>query len=181
MECHVHIWQMSPQLSCRDICQIRMWFENSNMCFCKIKYVPNGENNKWSFSNPHPWTLINDQFAENLVHYCVFKPYKCDTPIEIPTLSLLKITNIIFKCITNMKKCLWWQILCHALYRKLPTSQSVVKPVITWLSPLQPMCVCVCMWGTVISGLGNGITNTDFLVGFLKTNLNLRFINFRKI
>ena len=117
----------------------------ANIWCCEIENVPRGENNKWSFSNPHPWTLINDQFAENLFHYCVLKPYKCDsvTPIKIPTLLLLKISNIHFTCITNMKTCLWWQILCHAVYWKLPTRRSVVKPVITWLSPLQPMCVSV--------------------------------------
>ena len=32
----VHIWQMSPQLSCGDICQIGIWFDDSNVCFCKI-------------------------------------------------------------------------------------------------------------------------------------------------
>ena len=123
--------------------------------------------------DPYQWPICC-KFSS----YCVFKPYKCDTPREIPTLSLSKRSNILFTCITNMKKCLWWQILWHALYWKLPTRQSVVKPVIAWLSPLQPMCVyvcvCVCMWGTVISGSGNGKTNTDFLVGFLKTYLNLR-------
>ena len=27
IEYHVYIWQVSPQLSCDDICQIWMWFE----------------------------------------------------------------------------------------------------------------------------------------------------------
>ena len=31
MDCHVHIWQMSPQLCCGDIFQIWMWFKYSNM------------------------------------------------------------------------------------------------------------------------------------------------------
>ena len=33
IEYHVHICQMSPQLSCGDICQIWMWFIGSNMYF----------------------------------------------------------------------------------------------------------------------------------------------------
>ena len=28
---HVHIWQLSPQLSCGDNCQIWMWFKESNI------------------------------------------------------------------------------------------------------------------------------------------------------
>ena len=36
MAYHIHIWEMSPQLSCGDICQMWMWFEESNMYFCKI-------------------------------------------------------------------------------------------------------------------------------------------------
>ena len=55
-EYHVYIWQVSPQLSCGDICQILMWFEKSYMYFCHIENFAYGENNERSFSNPHPWT-----------------------------------------------------------------------------------------------------------------------------
>ena len=55
-EYHVYIWQVSPQLSCGDICQILMWFEKSYMYFCHIENFAYGENNEQSFSNPHPWT-----------------------------------------------------------------------------------------------------------------------------
>ena len=51
----VWIWQVSPQLSCGDTCQIWMWFEESNMYFCKIENFAYGEINERSFSNPHPW------------------------------------------------------------------------------------------------------------------------------
>ena len=37
IEYHVYIWQVSPQLCCGDTCQIRMWFEESNMYFCQKK------------------------------------------------------------------------------------------------------------------------------------------------
>ena len=58
----VYIWQVSPQLSCGDICQIWMWFEESNMNFCEIESFAYGEINEWSFSNPHPRkvTELND-------------------------------------------------------------------------------------------------------------------------
>ena len=52
----VYIWQVSPQLSYGDTCQILMWFEESNMYFCKIENFAYGEINEQSFSNPHPWT-----------------------------------------------------------------------------------------------------------------------------
>ena len=53
MEHHVHIWQVSPQLSCGDNCLIWMWFEESSMYYCKMENFPNGEINEPSFSNPH--------------------------------------------------------------------------------------------------------------------------------
>ena len=50
----VYIWQVLPQLSCWDTCQIWMWFEESNMYFCEIENFAYGEINEQSFSNPHP-------------------------------------------------------------------------------------------------------------------------------
>ena len=50
----VHIWQVSPQLSCGDTWQIWTWLKVSNLNFCKIKISRNGEINERSFSNPHP-------------------------------------------------------------------------------------------------------------------------------
>ena len=46
---HVHIWQVLPQLSCGDTCQIWM-----NRYFDSIKNFAYGEINERSFSNPHP-------------------------------------------------------------------------------------------------------------------------------
>ena len=50
----VYIWHVSPQLSCGDTCQMSMWFEESNMYFCKIENFASGEINERNFSNPHP-------------------------------------------------------------------------------------------------------------------------------
>ena len=55
----VYIWQVSPQLSCGDTCQILMWFDESNMYFCKIENFAYGEIDERSFSNPHPWGGVN--------------------------------------------------------------------------------------------------------------------------
>ena len=48
---------MSPQPSCGDICQIWMWFKESNRYFCKIQNFACGEINERNFSNPQPWGL----------------------------------------------------------------------------------------------------------------------------
>ena len=55
IEYHVYIWQVSPQLSCGDTCQMWMWFRESNRYFCEIENFAYGEISEWSFSNPHPW------------------------------------------------------------------------------------------------------------------------------
>ena len=57
IEYHVYIWQVSPQLSCGDTCQIWKWFKESNRYFWKIENFANGEINERSFSNPHPRTI----------------------------------------------------------------------------------------------------------------------------
>ena len=51
---YVHIWQVSPQLSCGDTFQIWMWFKESNSYFCKTENFAYGEINELSFSNPTP-------------------------------------------------------------------------------------------------------------------------------
>ena len=53
IEYHVHIWQVSPQLSCGDICQIWMWYKESNRYFGWIENLAYGEISERSFSNPH--------------------------------------------------------------------------------------------------------------------------------
>ena len=54
IEYRVHIWQVSPQLSCRDTCQIWMRFKECNRYFCEIANFAYGEIDERSFSNPHP-------------------------------------------------------------------------------------------------------------------------------
>ena len=56
---HVYIWQVSPQLSCGDTCQIWMWFKESNSYFCKTENFAYREINERRFSNPHPWCIVN--------------------------------------------------------------------------------------------------------------------------
>ena len=54
IECHVYIWQVSPQLGCGDTFQIWMWFEEHDMYFCHIENFAYGEIDERSFGNPHP-------------------------------------------------------------------------------------------------------------------------------
>ena len=54
IEYHVYIWQVSPQLSCGDTCQIWMGFRESNGYFCKIENFASGQISERSLSNPHP-------------------------------------------------------------------------------------------------------------------------------
>ena len=55
IEYHNYIWQVLPQLSCGDTCQIWMWFKESDRYFCKNENFAYGEINEKSFGNPHPW------------------------------------------------------------------------------------------------------------------------------
>ena len=58
IEYHRNIWQVSPQLSCGDTCQIWMWFKESKRCFCKFENFAYGEIDERSLSNPHPWNVV---------------------------------------------------------------------------------------------------------------------------
>ena len=45
IEYHVHIWQVSLQFCCGDICQIWMWYKESNRYFNRIENFACGEIN----------------------------------------------------------------------------------------------------------------------------------------
>ena len=57
IEYHIHIWQVSLQLSCGDTCQIWMRFKECNRYFCEIENFAYGEIDERSYSNPHPRTV----------------------------------------------------------------------------------------------------------------------------
>ena len=57
-EYDISIWQVSPQLSCGDICQIWTSFKEYNRYFCNIENFAYGEINERSFSNPTPGMVI---------------------------------------------------------------------------------------------------------------------------
>ena len=67
IEYHVHIWRMSPQLSCGDTRQIWKWFKELSRYICHIINVLNGEIKEWSFSYPHPRWLSVWQFWSDFV------------------------------------------------------------------------------------------------------------------
>ena len=65
----IYIWQVSPQLSCGDTCQIWMWFDESNMYFCEIENFAYGEINERSFSNPHPRLAVSVPGTDNFIDW----------------------------------------------------------------------------------------------------------------
>ena len=73
-EYHIHIWQVSPRLSCGDTCKIWMWFKRSNLYCHKSRNVPDRKNIKQSFSNPHPWSAVQEIHQSCCKgDFCVFK------------------------------------------------------------------------------------------------------------
>ena len=54
IEYHIHTWQVSPQLSCGDTCQIWMGVKVCNKYFCEIENFAHGEIDERSFINPYP-------------------------------------------------------------------------------------------------------------------------------
>ena len=73
IEYEVHIWQVLPQLSCGDTCQIWMWFKDFKRYFCEIENFAYGEIDERSFSNPHPWSFIfvwENKTPHPWVHLC---------------------------------------------------------------------------------------------------------------
>ena len=58
IEHHIYIWQVSPQPSCGNSCQIWMWCKEFNRYFSKIENFAYGKIDEWSFSNPQPWSHV---------------------------------------------------------------------------------------------------------------------------
>ena len=56
IEYHIHISQVSPQLTSCEAMEIWMSFNESNRYFCKIQNFAYGEINDRSFINLHPWS-----------------------------------------------------------------------------------------------------------------------------
>ena len=80
-EYHVHIWQVSPQLSCGDTWQMWKWCKESNRYFDRIENFAYGEINEQSFSNPHPcsqcfvWPLAGTLLTTKLDMFFLFAPF----------------------------------------------------------------------------------------------------------
>ena len=72
IEYHVHIWQVSPQLSCGDTCQIWMKFKECNRYYCQIENFAYGEIDERNFSNPHSWSESLQVYAICLFKYLAF-------------------------------------------------------------------------------------------------------------
>ena len=84
---HGHIWQVSPQLSCGDICQIWMWYKEYNRYFGSIENLAYGEINERSFSNPHPsswwFQVIYLPIFPRVSSLALRQPYDCPSASEV--------------------------------------------------------------------------------------------------
>ena len=72
----VHIWQVLPQLSCGDTCQIWMWCKLSNRYFDRIENFAYGEINERSFSNPHPSSSVTAVLHHNQEEWTYVSGYE---------------------------------------------------------------------------------------------------------
>ena len=99
LEYHVYIWQVSPQLSCGDSCQIWMWLKESNSHFCRIENFGYGEINERSFSNPHPWWVRISRIAyfDKVLPEVTLKWYK-QKHTDILTFCR-RCLNVIYVCV----------------------------------------------------------------------------------
>ena len=57
---HIHIWQVSLQLSCGDTCQILMWYWKGGSVLVILKKIQPESIWNWGnwYSDSHPWTII---------------------------------------------------------------------------------------------------------------------------
>ena len=67
IEYRVYIWQVSPQLSCGDTCQILMWFRESNRYFCKIEILLTEKLANGALVTPTPEHFSNLQHSIEVV------------------------------------------------------------------------------------------------------------------
>ena len=122
IEYRVYIWQVSPQLSCGDTCQIWMWFRDSNRYFCKIENFAYGEISERSFSNPHPrkdmyitiefsyhgLPLLNSVPALVISWYVSFFEW-CSRKCVVTHYSVLKIQAIqLWRCLPHGSRIIQW-------------------------------------------------------------------------
>ena len=77
IEYHVHTWQVSPQFSCGDTCQIWMCGEESNRYICETENFAFREIDQQNFSNPpprcsQPGYILTTQFVYTCAHLLSF-------------------------------------------------------------------------------------------------------------
>ena len=69
---HNHIWQVSPQLSCGDTCQIWVWYFIDNVCFESAENLgKKKQTEEIGLANPTPGVIIgvceSERFSESSV------------------------------------------------------------------------------------------------------------------
>ena len=64
---HVHIWQVSPQLSCGDTYQIWMWSKNVTGTFARSKILLTEKLTKGALVTPTPGRMVGTMIVWNFV------------------------------------------------------------------------------------------------------------------
>ena len=77
---HIHIWQVSPQLSCGNTCQIWTWYTIASMYFGDAEKLGKRRNGGNWLSNSNPWFIVDwdirKMLSEILIesqHFCARK------------------------------------------------------------------------------------------------------------
>ena len=112
---------MLPQLACGDICRIWMWFKWDKSYF---RNTYNGENNRWSFSNPwsqkHYLCLVGSM--ELFLYRCRYKP-TCDlvfnhllSTYQIQYFENLFVQNILMLHVFDIDTIIFMHIYTYVIY-----------------------------------------------------------------
>ena len=128
----IYIWQVPPQLSCGDTCQTWMWFEESNMYFCKIEDCAYGEINDEALITVIPgwvahliqWCFIHIGAVMRLSQYLWSKPWtiRLNWPHECsprqPNFWVQRWPNVGTK--PKPYRCLGYELIMHLVLRWFP-------------------------------------------------------------
>ena len=144
IEYHINIWQVAPQLSCGDTCQMWMCFKKSYRYFCKIKIFFLRRNWHPELQYPHHWLPHTAITADDLVLPGHQQPWYWH-----PVLPLY--SNLSTRSVNSTRLEQTWPFRLKYIYRKCSSLKFIPTASIG--------CVSLAV-----------ITGTIILVPFLKVN-----------
>ena len=121
---HVHIWQVSTQLSCDDKCQIWTWFKGSNWYFSEINTASKREINERVFNNCHPWS---SQWISRYIKVGI-ELTRTSHPLALQSVSVGTLHAL--DRITILNKALSWRyIIQWQIENTIHNMQLIWKPI----------------------------------------------------